>query len=60
MRPGPTGGRHGAGTLARHAYTRLSEGSVRQMIRRGTIPSHKIEGRRLLRREEVDKALVHR
>jgi excisionase family DNA binding protein len=40
------------------AYLRLSEGSVRQMIRRGTLPSHKIEGRRLLHRTELDDLLL--
>jgi excisionase family DNA binding protein len=45
------------GVRAAAAYLGVSEGSIRQMIRRGTIPSHKVEGRRLLRRDELDAAL---
>jgi len=40
------------------AYLRLSEGSVRQMIRRGTLASYKVEGRRLIRRADLDDVVL--
>lgn len=39
-------------------YLRVSEGSVRQLIRRGTVPSYKLEGRRLIRRPDLDDVLL--
>jgi excisionase family DNA binding protein len=39
-------------------YLRISEGSMRQKMRRHSIPSHKVEGRRLLRRQALDEAVL--
>jgi excisionase family DNA binding protein len=39
-------------------YLRISEGLMRQKIRRHSIPSYKVEGRRLLRRQDLDEAVL--
>ena len=38
-------------------YLRMSEAAVRQRAQRGTLPSHKDEGRWLFHRDELDSAL---